>query len=37
VIIVLRFLPARGTEVDGIPAATSPEEIVDEDPALEPA
>ena len=27
VFIVLRFLPARGTEVDGIPAATSPEEI----------
>ena len=27
VFIVLRWLPARGTEVDGIPAATSPEEI----------
>ena len=27
VFIVLRYLPARGTEVDGIPAATSPEEI----------
>ena len=33
--IVFRFLPARGTEVDGIPAATSPEEI--EEPTLEPA
>ncbi len=30
VFIVLRFLPARGTEVDGIPAATSPEEIAPE-------
>lgn len=38
VIVVLRYLPARGTEVDGIPAATSPDELVeDEDPALEPA
>jgi EmrB/QacA subfamily drug resistance transporter len=41
VFIVLRFLPARGTDVDGIPAATSPEEIIDPDPEpnpeLEPA
>ena len=29
VIIVLRYLPAHGTEVDGIPAATSAEELVD--------
>jgi EmrB/QacA subfamily drug resistance transporter len=37
-IAVFRYLPARGTDVDGIPAATSPEEIVEEeDPALEPA
>jgi predicted MFS family arabinose efflux permease len=35
-IAVFRYLPARGTEVDGVPAPTSPEEIV-EDPALEPA
>jgi EmrB/QacA subfamily drug resistance transporter len=34
-IVVFRWLPARGTDVDGIPAATSPEEITD--PALEPA
>jgi MFS family permease len=27
VVIVLRFLPATGSEVDGIPASTSPEEI----------
>ena len=27
VFIVFRYLPARGTEVDGIPAPTSPEEI----------
>ena len=27
VFIVLRYLPARGLDVDGIPAATSPEEI----------
>jgi EmrB/QacA subfamily drug resistance transporter len=44
-IIVFRWLPARGTEVDGIPAAASPEELVeavaaadpDADAALEPA
>jgi EmrB/QacA subfamily drug resistance transporter len=40
-IIVFRWLPARGTEVDGIPAATSPEELApraqpDTDAALEP-
>ncbi len=28
VFIVLRYLPATGSEVDGIPAGTSPEEIV---------
>ncbi len=27
VLVVVRFLPARGAEVDGIPAPTSPEEI----------
>jgi hypothetical protein len=26
-IVVFRWLPAHGTEVDGVPAATSPEEI----------
>ena len=36
-IAVFRYLPAHGRDVDGIPAATSPEELVDEDPALEPA
>jgi len=30
VVIVLRFLPATGSEVDGIPAGTSPEEIVED-------
>ena len=29
VFIVFRYLPARGTDVDGVPAATSPEEIED--------
>ncbi|MGO9873161.1 MAG: MFS transporter [Acidimicrobiia bacterium] len=29
VFIVLRYLPATGSEVDGIPAGTSPEEIVE--------
>jgi hypothetical protein len=29
-IAVFRYLPARGRDVDGVPAATSPEEIVDE-------
>jgi MFS transporter, DHA2 family, integral membrane protein len=33
-IIVFRWLPARGTEVDGIPAATSPEELA---PSAQPA
>jgi len=38
-IIVFRWLPAHGTEVDGIPASASPEEIAEteEDAALEPA
>jgi hypothetical protein len=39
-IVVFRWLPARGTEVDGIPAAASPEEIATgeaEPDVLEPA
>jgi hypothetical protein len=38
-IIVFRWLPAHGTDVDGVPAAASPEEINEpgSDPALEPA
>jgi EmrB/QacA subfamily drug resistance transporter len=43
--VVFRWLPARGTEVDGIPAAATPEEVAepvaagaaDTDAALEPA
>jgi len=41
-IVVFRYLPARGKDVDSIPAATSPEELVDEvsmngsEPALVP-
>ena len=35
-IAVFRYLPARGRDVDGVPASTSPDELV-EDPALEPA
>jgi hypothetical protein len=37
-IIVFRWLPAHGTEVDGIPASASPEEIAEpESDILEPA
>jgi EmrB/QacA subfamily drug resistance transporter len=36
VLIVLRYLPATGSDVDGIPAGTSPEEITEHAAAVNP-